>query len=72
MSTHDIDDPDLCLLALFATWPTVADVFLARRIMCFGCPIAPFHMVVDACQIYQLNEAEFRQYLRAAVSPPQS
>jgi hybrid cluster-associated redox disulfide protein len=44
-----LDDPDLPLGLVFLRWPEVAVVFRARGMACFGCPIAPFHTVVDAC-----------------------
>jgi len=44
-----LDDPDLPLRLLFDHWPDTAGVFLARCMFCFGCLIAPFHTVVDAC-----------------------
>ncbi len=62
-----LDDPDLPLRLLFDRWPETAQVFLSRRMFCFGCPIAPFHTVVDACAEYRLDEAIFRAELRAAV-----
>ncbi|MDT8854241.1 hypothetical protein RNZ50_04150 [Paracoccaceae bacterium Fryx2] len=60
------DDPDLPLCGLFDLWPETAAVFLARRMVCFGCPIAPFHTVSDACAEYRLDEAAFRADLAAA------
>jgi hybrid cluster-associated redox disulfide protein len=62
-----IDDPDLPLRLLFDHWPQTAEVFLAHRMACFGCPIAPFHTVIDACAEYRLDEPTFRAELRAAV-----
>ena len=66
-SLPDIDDPDLPLLSLFQTWPATAGVFLSHRMLCFGCPIAPFHTVEDACLEYRLDPSRFRAELRAAV-----
>ena len=63
-----LDDPDLPLRLLFANWPATAQVFLSRRMSCFGCPIAPFHTVVDPCAEYRLDEAVFRAGLRKAAS----
>ena len=60
MSTPDIDDPDLPLSDLFAAWPETARAFLARQMLCPGCPIAPFHALTDACQEYELDEDVFR------------
>lgn len=63
-----MNDPDLPLAVLFCRWPAIAHVFLSRRMVCFGCPIAPFHTVSDACAEYGLDEALFRAELRAAVA----
>lgn len=65
----DIDDPDLTLAELFRAWPGVAPAFWRRGLACVGCPIAPFHTVLDACAEYRLDETEFRGALRAAVAP---
>ena len=45
-------------------------MFLERRMLCFGCPIAPFHTVIDASLEYQLDEEAFRAELRAAALKP--
>lgn len=68
MSGPRLDDPDLPLLLLFNHWPDTAAVFLTHGMACFGCPIAPFHTVSDACAEYRLDEATFRGELRAAVA----
>ncbi len=68
MSGPRMDDPDLPLRLLFDRWPDTAAVFLAHRMFCFGCPIAPFHTVTDACAEYRLDEAGFRAELRASVA----
>lgn len=66
---HDgIDDPGQTLTMIFRTWPTVVEVFLAHRMFCPGCPIAPFHTVIDACAEYDLDEEAFRTALRRALS----
>ena len=73
--TARIDDPDLSLAELFRRWPEVARVFWRHGSACVGCPIAPFHTVVDTCAEYRLDEAAFRAELRAAagaISPPRS
>lgn len=62
-----MEDPDLPLGLLFANWPAAATVFLSHGMFCFGCPIAPFHTVIDACAEYGLEEVLFRAELRAAV-----
>lgn len=64
----DINDPDLPLARIFQCWPAVAEAFLSRRMLCVGCPVAPFHTVIDACTEYQLDEAEFRAELSRIVA----
>lgn len=61
----DPDNPDLPLADLFAAWPETAQPFLDRNMLCPGCPIAPFHTVIDACDEYHLEEETFRQEIRA-------
>lgn len=61
-----LDDPDLPLSALFDRWPRTAEVFLSHHMACFGCPIAPFHTVIDACTEYGLDESAFRAALQRA------
>ncbi|MBS8228272.1 MULTISPECIES: DUF1858 domain-containing protein [Rhodobacterales] len=65
----DFDDPDLPLSELFNAWPEMATVFLERRMLCPGCPIAPFHAIPDACLEYDLDEDAFRAELEARAGP---
>lgn len=66
---RDIDDPDLPLAELFRAWPEASRPFLRHGTACVGCPIAPFHTVLDTCAEYGLDEAAFRAELRAAIAP---
>jgi len=68
MSRPRIDDPDLPLGVIFDLWPATVTVFMTHGMACFGCPVAPFHTVVDACLEYQLDESRFRDALRRAQS----
>jgi hybrid cluster-associated redox disulfide protein len=68
MRRPSLDDPDLPLSELFRHWPGAAELFLGRRMLCFGCPIAPFHTVIDACAEYGLDEEAFRATLRNAAA----
>lgn len=70
--TGGIDDPDLPLADLFREWPEVAPVFWRHGAACVGCPIAPFHTVIDACAEYRLHVENFRAELRAAIAPRRS
>ena len=66
MTARRNEDSDLPLAELFRRRPETARVFLAHRMGCVGCPIAPFHSVRDACAEYALAEARFRAELAAA------
>ena len=66
MRAPRIDDPDLSLARLFELWPGTPAVFLRHAMLCYGCPIAPFHTVIDACAEYGLDERAFRLELREA------
>ncbi|MWD29282.1 hypothetical protein E0K89_017515 [Aquicoccus sp. SCR17] len=70
MRPPDFDDPDLPLSELFAAWPDLAIVFIERRMLCPGCPIAPFHAITDSCREYHLDEDAFRAELRARIEGP--
>jgi hybrid cluster-associated redox disulfide protein len=67
MNEPNIDDPNLPLVQLFSRWPKTVSVFRSHRMLCFGCPIVPFHTVIDACEEYGLDQVVFRTELRAAV-----
>lgn len=43
---------------ILGRWPDVSQVFIANRMSCIGCPIAKFHTLKEACQIYLLNFEE--------------
>ena len=70
MRTPSLDDPDLPLADIFRHWPATGQAFIERKMLCFGCPIAPFHTVIDACLEYRLDEEAFRAELRAAALKP--
>lgn len=65
---EEIDDPDLPLARIFQRWPEAAEAFLDWRMLCVGCPVAPFHTIADACAEYRLDEAAFRAELRAILA----
>lgn len=66
---QDLDDPDLSLEAMFRRWPPTAAVFLEHAMLCVGCPISPFHTVIDACFEYGLDETAFRAELHRIATP---
>ena len=52
MPGTDIDD--LSLAEIMAKWPSTIRVFLDRRMHCVGCPIAPFHTLIDGAEEHTL------------------
>ena len=68
MIVPDIDNADMPLQVLFNGWPEAVSVFVSHGMLCFGCPIAPFHTVIEACLEYGLDETAFRRELHAAIS----
>ena len=67
MPKTNIDDPDLPLSRLFERWPAAAAVFLSQGMLCFGCPIAPFHTLADAAREHGCDLEEFSAAVAAAI-----
>ena len=70
MRPVSLDDPDLTLSQVMATWPATVAVFLRHRMLCVGCMVTPFHTIADACAEYHLSEDAFREQLRKAAGLP--
>ena len=62
------DNPDLSLDDLMRGWPAAVPVFIRHGMLCVGCPIGPFHTVVEACEEYGLDEETFRAEIEAAIT----
>lgn len=48
---------DLSVGEIMARWPSTIRVFIAYRMHCVGCPISPFHTLVDAAEEHR-NDLE--------------
>jgi len=46
---------DMSVAQIMANWPTTIRVFIAHRMHCVGCPIAPFHTLTDAADEHHLD-----------------
>jgi len=46
---------DLSVGEIMANWPSTIRIFIAHRMHCVGCPISPFHTLVDAAEEHQLE-----------------
>ncbi len=70
-----MDLVDLSVAEIMSRWPPTIRVFLDRRMHCVGCPIAPFHTLVDAAEEHGLlfasliDEIESRRLEVAGVEP---
>lgn len=53
--------------AIMRAWPATIRVVLRNSMLCVGCPVAPFHTVADACREHQVDEAQFRSEIAAAI-----
>lgn len=51
-------------------WPQTAAVFIARRMACPGCAMAPFMSVRDAARSYETDVEALLRDLRAALREP--
>ena len=61
--------PDLhnSMEAIMRAWPATIRVVLRHRMLCVGCPVAPFHTLADACREHHVNEEAFRNEIAAAI-----
>lgn len=39
-------------------WPTTIRLFIDRRLLCVGCPIAPFHYLADVAAEHGVDQTE--------------
>lgn len=59
---------DMPLSEVMARWPQTIRVFIDRRMHCVGCPIAPFHTVVDAAAEHGLDLGDLTGELEVRAS----
>lgn len=58
---------DMPLDDIMREWPATIGVILRHRFLCVGCPIAPFHTVVDACREHGADPDAVLAELRGAM-----
>jgi hybrid cluster-associated redox disulfide protein len=61
-------DPDLPIDEIMRRWPATIKVVVSNRMLCVGCPIGPFHTVVEACAAHGLDEHAVTDALLVAIS----
>ena len=45
-----IELADLTVSEIMRRWPAAMRLFIDRRLLCVGCPIAPFHTLTDVAR----------------------
>ena len=66
------DIVDLSLAEIMSSWPSTIRVFLDRRMHCVGCPIAPFHTLIDAADEHGLLIAQLVSDVEAQIGRERS
>ncbi|MGH7124318.1 MAG: hypothetical protein ACREFI_08105, partial [Stellaceae bacterium] len=53
---------------IMGRWPATAQVFIHRKMACFGCIMAPFQTLAAAARAYHIAEGELLSEIRDAAS----
>jgi hybrid cluster-associated redox disulfide protein len=61
----------LTVAEIMERWPQSVPVFLAHRLDCVGCPMAPFETLAEVILVYQLSP-DFLNELMAIIPSPLS
>lgn len=59
---------DLSVGEIMANWPSTIRIFIAHRMHCVGCPISPFHTLVDAAEEHHLPTDELVAAIEAEIA----
>ncbi len=63
-------DSNTTVAALMAHYPSTLHVFIARRMLCIGCPAQAYHTIHDAATLHGLDReailAEIHEAIRSA------
>ncbi len=57
----------LTVAEIMDRWPQCVPVFLAHKLDCVGCSMAPFETLAEVIEIYQLPQDAFLAELAAAI-----
>jgi hybrid cluster-associated redox disulfide protein len=55
---------DLTVQKVLDTWPLTREVFIARRMACVGCDLAPFMTIAEAEASYGIPPGELERELQ--------
>ena len=59
---------DMTMDVIMRQWPAAIRVILDHGLLCIGCPIAPFHTIVDACREYDVDTDTVLAEMRGAIA----
>jgi hybrid cluster-associated redox disulfide protein len=62
-------DPEMTMDAVMRAWPATISVLIRHRMLCIGCPIAPFHTLAEACHAHAIDERTFVSDLGDTIMP---
>ena len=63
---------DMSVAEIMAAWPQTISVFVAYRLHCIGCPIGPFHTLVDASAEHHVALDALVADVAAAIADPRA
>ena len=66
MTASDLDD--LTVSEIMRRWPATMRLFIDRRLLCVGCPIAPFHTLTDVAREHGVDHDELCEAVQAVAS----
>ena len=52
---------------IMTRWPATMRLFIDRRLLCVGCPIAPFHLLCDVAAEHRVDERDLVAAVRDLV-----
>jgi len=61
-------ESNLTAAEVLARWPATVRVFLARKLGCVGCAMAPFDTLADVARTYAFDLEAFVSELEAAIA----
>jgi hybrid cluster-associated redox disulfide protein len=58
---------DMSMDEIMRAWPRTIRVVLRHRMLCVGCPIAPFHTISDGCREHGVDESLFLDEIKREI-----
>jgi len=65
MTTNEL--AELTVSEIMRRWPATMRLFIDHRLLCVGCPIAPFHTIADVAREHQVDEDELVDMILASM-----